>query len=271
MMSMPSLIQLANEPLWDTHFHILEAAAPVVSTAVLPNQDASVESHLDTVRAYGITHGLVVQPSMYGTDNTVLLKALKALGRNYRATCVIDRPVDRKTLSEWHEAGIRGVRFNQIQFGATQMDDMADIAAQIADFGWHIELHLQADKLPDHWSLLKNLPTRLVLDHLGRCSPNVPDALNHLLRLFEHDHVWIKVSGPYHEDGDDREYEHSLRIARRLISANPDRLVWGSDWPHVTEQIKPPYSDMVQFLESAAGNQETLLKLISKGPSRLFS
>jgi len=264
------LMKIKDKPVWDTHFHILAADFPVVATAMLPNQDACVETYRSIVMNFGFTHGVVVQPSIYGTDNTLVLKALEQLGGDYRASCVINGPIEKSILLKWHKAGIRGVRFNQVQFGTTRMEDMHDTAKLIADLGWHIELHISAEKLADYYPFLKNLPTRLVLDHLARCTPETPSLVDDVLRLYEHNHVWIKISGPYHEGNGPPDYMHSLKIAKRFIKANPDRLVWGSDWPHVTEREKPDYSDMVRFLELAAGNQETLLKLVSDGPGLLY-
>lgn len=258
------------EPVWDCHFHILDSATPVVATATLPNQTASPAQYRHIALGFGLTHGVIVQPSIYGTDNGVTLRALKDLGGTYRAVGVVSPDCDSAELQRLHRLGMRGVRFNQVQAGATETRDIPRVAEKIADLGWHIQLHIPAGALEALLPMLRDLPVRLVLDHIGRCPSGAPDRLRTLLRLFESEHVWIKLSGPYHESDADRSFFHSLQVARTLIATDQSRLVWGSDWPHVTEAKKPLFDDLVHFVQEAAENESTLRKIISHNPTRLY-
>ncbi len=260
-----------NDPVWDCHFHILDSSAPVVATATLPNETATTEQYKQIANRYGLTHGVVVQPSLYGIDNGVTLGALKGLGDNYRAVGVIAPDTDIAELQRFDRLGMRGVRFNQVQAGATRTRDMPRVAELIKDLGWHIQLHISAEALNALLPMLRNLPTRLVLDHCGRCPCDAPDSLQTLIELYESEHVWVKLSGPYHQRDGKQSFQHSLAVAQKLIAIDPSRLVWGSDWPHVTEQIKPPFSELTRFIEEAAGDETTLHKITSLNPAQLYA
>ncbi|MGV0908068.1 amidohydrolase family protein [Martelella sp. FOR1707] len=255
---------------WDCHFHSLDAAAPVVANAVIANRTASCADYRAATKGLGLTRGVLVQPSLYGGDHTVLLRALAELGAGYRATGVITPDVEREALSAWHEAGMRGVRFNQVQAGATQIEDMPKTAALIRDLGWNLELHLPARELSRHHEMLADLGVPLVLNHLGRCRPGPGPDLEALLRLYELPHVWVKLSGPYHEDMDDLSWAHSLDVAKQLIAADSSRLIWGSDWPHVTESKPPDFSKLLSFIRTAAGDETVLRRIMSENPQALY-
>jgi D-galactarolactone isomerase len=257
--------------VWDAHFHILDGAAPVSPLAVLPNKTASVKQYRQMATRHGLTHGVIVQPSIYGTDNSVTLRALEELGPNYRAICVIRPDFDPSTLERWHGLGVRGIRFNQVQAGATEIDDLVRISELISDYGWHVQLHIKAGLLQRYSSMFDNLKTRLVIDHLGRCTPGQADEQKSLRKLFESDRVWIKLSGPYHEPDTGGSYEHSLVIAKALVDMDPTRLIWGSDWPHVTELHKPSMEKLTRFIESAAGDERILHQILSLNPFRLYN
>jgi D-galactarolactone isomerase len=270
---MPFEIQglTVNDPVWDCHFHILDSAAPVAATASLPNETATTDQYKQVAKRYGLTHGVVVQPSMYGINNDVTLRALKDLGGNYRAVGVIAPDSDVTVLQQFDQLGMRGVRFNQVQQGATQTQDMPRIAELIQDLDWHIQLHISADALEALLPMLQDLPTRLVLDHIGRCPFDAPDSLRTLLGLYESEHVWIKLSGPYHQRDNTLSFQHNLALAKKLIAIDPSRLVWGSDWPHVTEQPKPPFEELTRFMEEAADDETTLRKIVSLNPTQLYA
>ncbi|MAU21293.1 MAG: amidohydrolase 2 [Martelella sp.] len=261
---------IASSGAWDCHFHILDAAAPVVANAVIANRSASCNDYRAATAGLGLTGGVLVQPSLYGCDHTVLLRALAELGAGYRATGVITPDADPATLLQWHAAGMRGMRFNQVQSGATLIEDMPKTAELVRDMGWSLELHLPASELSCHHEMLADLGVPLVLNHLGRCRPDHDEDLEALLRLYELPHVWVKLSGPYHEDVRDLSWAHSLDVAKRLITADSSRLVWGSDWPHVTESNPPALSKLLAFIQTAAGDETILRRIMSENPQRLY-
>ncbi|MCQ2003219.1 amidohydrolase family protein [Rhizobium sp. NRK18] len=265
-----TLTKSETTAVWDAHFHILDGAAPVSPLAVLPNKTASIKQYRRMATGLGLTHGVIVQPSIYGTDNGVTLRALEELGPNYRAICVIKPDCEPAILARWHGLGVRGVRFNQVQAGATDIQDLPRISELISEFGWHVQLHIKADFLERYSGMLRSLKTPLVLDHLGRCTPTHTADRKSLTKLFESDHVWVKLSGPYHEPDADGSYEHSRGVAKSLVAVDPTRLVWGSDWPHVTERQKPSMAKLAGFVEAAAGSESNMRQILSLNPSRLY-
>jgi predicted TIM-barrel fold metal-dependent hydrolase len=235
---------------WDCHFHVMDEEFPTVPNARVPNLTAKADSYRKTAMRMGATRGVVVQPSLYGTDNRCTLDALATLGSGYRAVVVINETVDIRTLRRWHSLGVRGIRFNQVQAGETTMEMMPELVEHIACLGWHVQLHIPASDLVAHHTMLRKLRVPLVLDHLGRTVPGDAEAEARVLHFLEAGNTWIKLSAPYLESHIGRpSFDDMMRIGRRLVAERPDRVLWGSDWPHVTEQSDPPTaSELVEFL-----------------------
>ncbi len=258
----------------DCHFHILDAAFPTVPNPAVRNMTADVAQYRTFAAGIGIGRGVLVQPSLYGTDNQLTLRALEALGRDYRAVTVIDESVAPSTLRAWDRLGVRGVRFNQVQAGATDMAMMPVIARMIADLGWHIQLHMKADAMAAHEAMLRALPVSLVLDHGGRVDLGDParPGLDTVLRLLGTGGTWVKLSGPYQDSvSGPPGFEDAIELGRRLASENEDRLVWGSDWPHVTETVPPAGDALVDVLVTSLGDPVLLRKVAVDNPAALYA
>lgn len=257
----------------DAHFHIMDPRFPVVATASVPNVDAGVPAYREFATIIGTTRGVIVQPSIYGTDNTLTLQAVAQLGPGYRAVLVLDQAFDAADLPRWHAAGARGVRFNQVQAGATTMDMMPQIARRIAPFGWHVQLHMRADDLVQHEAVLGNLPVPLVLDHCGRLQPGDTQrpVFDGIRRLLAKGNTWIKLSGPYHVSRLGAPgYEDAVSTAQRLLAENDERMLWGSDWPHVTEPVRPDPQPLVRFVHSIAPTAARRQRILVDNPARLY-
>jgi predicted TIM-barrel fold metal-dependent hydrolase len=258
----------------DTHFHIMEPGIPVVANAQVPNRSAPVETYLPFASRIGTTRGVIIQPSLYGTNNDCTLRALAAFKGRARAIVVIDESSPPAEFKRWNELGVRGIRFNQVQVGATTMAMMRPLAERIAEFGWHIQLHMRARDLPEHESLLGSLPIPLVLDHVGRVA--LPDFEKDpgwpvILRLIEKGRTWIKLSGPYHEDrANAPDYPNAVAFGRRLAGLCEDRLLFGSDWPHVTESAIPAPEDLCRYLTACTASPAQLMKILVTNPQTLF-
>jgi predicted TIM-barrel fold metal-dependent hydrolase len=268
-------MEFPNIPgICDAHFHIMDLRFPVIGNAQVPNVDAPVEKYKAFARGIGTTRGVVVQPSLYGTDNRCTLDALAAFGSGGRAIVVVNESVSIGDLQRWNELGVRGIRFNQVQVGATTIDMMRPLAERIADLGWHIQLHIKAKELPALESLLASLPVPLVLDHSGRVA--LPDGEKDpgwpvILRLLDKGKTWVKLSGPYHENRSGApSYPEAVAIGRRLVQAAEDRMLFGSDWPHVTEPSAPDPSDLCGYLLACAGNDRQLTKILVDNPAGLY-
>ncbi|TGD97767.1 amidohydrolase family protein [Methylobacterium nonmethylotrophicum] len=255
----------------DCHFHIMDAAFPTVPNPAVRNRTADVAQYRAFAAGLGTTRGVVVQPSLYGTNNDHTLAALRALGPGYRAVAVIDERVPAAALRDWHELGVRGVRFNQVQAGATTMAMMPAIAGLVADLGWHIQLHIEASALAEHEAMLRALPVPLVLDHFGRVRWAGDSGLDAVLRLLGTGRAWVKLSAPYQDSRTGPPgYEDIAGIGRRLAGENEDRLLWGSDWPHVTEPESPEAAPLAGILTSILGGEDRLRKVLVRNPASLY-
>lgn len=258
----------------DCHFHVLDPAFPVVANAQVPNVRAPVEDYLAFARRIGTTRAVVVHPSLYGTRNDITLNALSAFEGRARAIVVIDESTPTDSFRQWTELGVRGIRFNQVQVGATTMAMMRPLAERIAEYGWHIQLHIKARELPQYESMLASLPVDLVFDHAGRVAlpeygkdPGWPV----LLRLIDKGRTWVKLSGPYHEDrGGAPDYPNAVAMGRRLVAAAEDRMLFGSDWPHVTEKEPPPPDDVCRYLVACTNGDAQLEKILVANPRALY-
>lgn len=258
----------------DCHFHVLDPAFPVVANAQVPNVRAPVGDYLAFARKIGTTRAVVVQPSLYGTRNDCTLNALAAFAGRARAIVVIDEATTVQPFRRWTEQGVRGIRFNQVQVGATTMSMLRPLAERIADFGWHIQLHIKAKELPQYESVLASLPVDLVFDHAGRVA--LPDYQEDpgwavLMRLIDKGRTWVKLSGPYHEDrAGTPDYANAVAISRRFVAAAEDRMLFGSDWPHVTEQASPKPDDLCRYLVACTGGDAQLEKILVANPATLY-
>ncbi len=258
----------------DCHFHIMDRKFPVVAGAQVPNLEAPVARYVPFAREIGTERGVIIQPSLYGTNNACTLAALAALGGRGRAIVVIDEATPIADLERWHALGVRGIRFNQVQAGATTMEMLHPLAERIAPLGWHVQLHMKARELPAYAERLLSLPVPLVLDHMARLA--LPDFAKDpgwevVLRLLEKGRTWVKLSGPYHENrAGAPEYDHAVALGRDLVRRAEERLLFGSDWPHVTESAPPAPEHVCRFLVACAETPARMQRILVNNPAALF-
>lgn len=244
----PALRAPANAA--DCHIHLYDARYPPAPTAVLRPGDASVEDYRAWQARIGTSRVVIVQPSTYGTDNRCTLAALAAFGASARAVAVVDDTVTAAELRRLDGLGVRGIRFNLAQAGATTPAMIEPLSRRVNDLGWHIQINATADRLMEILPILERVPSPVVFDHLAHIPQ--PDGVNHPLfgrirALLDRGRTWVKVSGAY---ADSRTgppaYADTSAVARAYVRAAPERLVWGSDWPHPTSQDALP-DDAVLF------------------------
>ncbi len=221
----------------ETHSHIFgppDRYPPVPGRT--PAFGASVGSYLAMLDRLGFERAVIVQPSLYGADNSCTLDAIREIGLDRaRGVAVTGKDVSDAELRELHEAGIRGLRF-YLLVDDFALEDAPEMAKRIAPFGWHIQAQAEGDWLPDALPVLENLPVDVVIDHVGRLSPEagVDDpGFRGLLRFMETGRCWVKISAPYLStiDGPPHYADVGERV-RALVAARPDRLVWAANWPH---------------------------------------
>ncbi len=228
----------------DCHMHIYDDRFPSAPGTTLRPPNASIEQYRKVQVRLGAQRNVVVTPSTYGTDNRCTLDALKRFGPNARGVAVVDTSVTDAQLTEMNAAGVRAIRFNLSYPGATTVDMLAPLASRIGALGWHIELVVQGAKLPELERHLLALPCPLVIDHIA----HVPqpggmqsDAMRTAQRLVDKGNTWITLSGPYVDTKlGAPAYADIAPVAKALIQMAPERMLWGTDWPHPTEKASKP-------------------------------
>ena len=259
----------------DCHMHIYDDRFPSAPGTTLRPPNATVEQYRSVQERLGVHRNVVVTPSTYGTDNRCTLDALKRFGANARGVAVIDTSVTDAQLSAMNAAGIRAIRFNLSYPGATTVDMLAPLASRIAPLGWHIELVVQGAKLPALEGALSGLPCPLVIDHIA----HVPqpgglesDAMRTARRLVERGNTWITLSGPYVDTKSGAPaYADVEPVAKAFIEMAPERMLWGTDWPHPTEKSSKP--DDARLLDVIAGwiaRPEWQQMIFVSNPAKLY-
>ena len=207
----------------------------------------------------GVDRAVLVQPSVYGSNNQAMLAALHAYPHQFRGVAVLDndpRKINVTTLEQLHASGVRGIRCNIVDVAdksaGLPIQNLRSLAERIKPFGWHLELLMHVDEYPDLAKVFANFPVDLVFGHFGYChvkhsSHNA--GFQGLLELLKNGGAWVKMTGPYRICDGDLPYVDMRPLNDAVIAANPQRLVWGSDWPHVMVKKQMPHdADLCDLL-----------------------
>jgi len=247
--------------------------------------DASCQQLFALRDRLGIARNVVVQATCHGADNRAMVDALLQSEGRARGVATVWRDVTPHELAQLHEFGVRGVRFNFVRrlVDFTPRDELMEIARRIAPMGWHVVVYFEAADLPELWDFFSALPTTVVVDHMGRPDVTKPvdgpefDRFVRLLR--EHENIWSKVScperlsvsGPPALDNERGAYRDVVPFARRLVETFPDRVLWGTDWPHPNlKHHMPDDGLLVDFVPHIATTETSQRKLLVDNPMRLY-
>ena len=261
----------------DTHMHIYEPGYATRSDAAHPSQPATLAHYVEVKKKLGLTRTVIVQPGGYGTDNTCTLEAMAKLGAdNARGVAIVDPAAPDAEIERLTKLGIRGIRYHMRGGIVLGWDTMARMAARVAPFGWHVQLQCESKEIGEREALISKLPCDLVIDHMGRFeAATPPDDPNWrvMLKLLATGRTWVKLSGPYYGSkiGPPR-YEDKAPIARALIEAAPERMVWATNWPHPS--MKKNYPDEAKLLDTVAdwtqGDEALRTKILVTNPAKLY-
>ncbi|MBB3293504.1 2-pyrone-4,6-dicarboxylate lactonase [Mitsuaria sp. BK045] len=233
----------------------------------------------------GFSRNVIVQATCHGDDNRAMVDACRASGGRARGVATVRRGITDAQLRELHEAGVRGVRFNFVKrlVDSTPRDELMEIAHRVKALGWHVVLYFEAPDLPELWDFFAALPTTVVVDHMGRPDVTQPvdgPAFALFLRfLREHPFVWCKVtcperlsaSGPPALDGETEPYRDVIPFARRVVEEFPDRVLWGTDWPHPNlKDHMPDDGLLVDLIPRIAPTAALRQRLLVDNPMRLY-
>ena len=243
----------------DTHAHICGPVDrhPYSDRRIYTPPDAPLSAYRHLLATLGVERAVLVQPSVYGTDNGVMLDAMALFGRERcRAVAVVDDDISDAELEKLDAAGVRGVRVNVVDVaegkGVLPMAALTHLASRIQRFGWHVEFLMHADEFPDLDRQFADFPVDIVLGHLGYMKTDKGldnDGFQALLRLMRRGKCWVKLTGPYRISTQALPHGDTLAYARALLEAAPESVVWGSDWPHVmVKSAMPNDGDLADLL-----------------------
>lgn len=271
----------------DAHCHVFGPGAefPYAPERKYTPCDAS-KAQLFALRDHlGFDKNVIVQATCHGSDNRALVDALKASNNKVRGVATVKRDVSDAELQAMHAAGVRGTRFNFVKRLAdfTPREVLLEIANRIAPLGWHVVVYFEAQDLPELYDFFTALPTTVVVDHMGR--PDVskpvdgPEFSLFMKMMREHKNIWSKVScperlsvtGPPALNGEAHAYRDVVPFARQLVETFPDRVLWGTDWPHPNlKNHMPDDGLLVDYIPHIATTPELQQKLLVDNPTRLY-
>jgi predicted TIM-barrel fold metal-dependent hydrolase len=260
----------------DCHHHIYDARYPADPKAALRPGDALVDDYRALQRRIGTSRHVIVQPSTYGTDNRCTLDALAAFGPEARAVAVVNDSFSQAELKRMDALGVRGIRFNLAQAGATTAEMIEPLSKRVNELGWHIQINATAPIIMSIMDILDRVPSPMVFDHLAHVPEptGIDDPLFARVRgLIDKGKTWVKLSGAYQDTKvGPPTYSDSTVVAQAYVKAAPERLVWGSDWPHPSEAVdkKPDDALLFDLLGIWAPDLATRDRILVDNPVELY-
>lgn len=263
----------------DAHVHVFgpEAEFPFSPKAKYHPEDASPEMLFALRDHLGFARNVIVQASCHGTDNAATLNGIAKSNGKARGVAVVDPDIGLDELKQLHEGGIRGVRFNFLKrlVDNAPKDKFLEIARKIAPLGWHVVVYFEADILEELIPFLEAIPTIIVVDHLGRPDiaqgPDGADITAFKKLLDEHPNIWTKVSGAERLSPMGPPFDDFIEVIRPVVERYPDRILWGTDWPHPNMEHRiPDDGTLVDVIPRIAATEELQHELLVANPMRLY-
>ena len=242
--------------------------------------DCLLPDYLKMLATLGVERAVLVQPSVYGTNNAVMLEAMRTAGGRFRGVAVVAENISDSELKKLDAAGVRGVRVNIVDVkdrkpGTLPMDALEKLARRVAPLGWHMEFLMHADEFPDLDRAFADFPVDIVLGHLGYMKTDKGpgnSGFQALLRLMKVGRAWVKLTGPSRiTTTRGLPYADVVPFARALLDANPERVIWGTDWPHVIIKTPMPNDgDLADLLSHWIPDARLREQVLVRNPARLY-
>lgn len=267
----------------DTHAHVFGPAArfPYADDRSYTPPDAPLQKYLGMLDTVGFDRGVLVQGSAHGRDNSAMLDALAHQPDRLRGVAVADETVSSETLRQWHELGVRALRFNhffrdgQLHYrGGVPLAAAQTLAPVMAELGWHLQLWIDVKDLPETISVLKAIGLPVVIDHMGRTDARAgtaTDGFESLLRALGEGWCWAKLSGAHRISQNAPDYPDARPFHEALVAANPERLVWGGDWPHPrVEGEMPDVGRLFELFQAWTPDLGVQQRILVTNPGKLY-
>ncbi len=256
----------------DTHTHVIGASDYVGNRGYTPTP-ASAEQYIAVLDAVGLTFGVLVQVSVHGTDNSLMLNVLRRYRDRLRGVAVAPHDLPEAVWRELAEAGVTGLRLNTVSRSGMGVEHLDTYEAVCRELGWHLQFISDPRELARLAPRLARLRVPAVLDHMGHFSLSDDDAeaSMRLVRQLVADGAWVKLSGAYRMSRQLDSYADVAPFARRLIEAGPDRCIWGSDWPHVNHWDRMPgMGELLDLLADWAPDDASRTRILVDNPKALY-
>jgi len=265
----------------DCHAHICGPAAryDYFDGRIYTPPDALPTDYRKMLDTLGVERAVLVQPSVYGTDNSAMLDAMKTDPARLRGVAVVADDISAGELTRMHKAGVRGVRVNIVDVkdrkpGTLPLKALSELAAKIKPLGWHMEFLMHVDEFPDLDRLLADFPVDTVYGHLGYMKTDHGTGnpgFHALLRMMQAGRAWVKLTGPYRISAEPLPHSDTNAYAHALIAAAPSQVVWGSDWPHVMVKTPMPNDgDLCDLLTAWVPDAALRKQVLVDNPARLY-
>jgi predicted TIM-barrel fold metal-dependent hydrolase len=259
----------------DAHFHVFEPGYSRVPNPQYTFPDATLHQYLELAGVLGIERFVLVQPTYYGTDNSLTLEVLRQVGPRCRAVVRIEEDTPDAELDRQHELGVRAIRLDLFQRRDWPVADLVEyvrrMGARATPRGWHLQFYAPGTVVRDLLPYLADLEHRVVIDHMGYMleSDGLTSAdFERLVGLLAHGRCWVKLSGPY-RIAKSKPLSSVEPLGRALVAARPDRLLWGSDWPHLPDGQRDT-GELLNLLADWAPDEADRHKILVDSPNELF-
>ena len=261
----------------DAHCHVFGPGErfPYAPNRTYTPPDAPKEMLAALHKFLGFSRAVLVQASCHGIDNSAMLDAIAASNNTIRGVAMVGGHVTDAELERLHAGGARGARFNFVAHlgGAPDLNVVESVAARIAPLGWHLQLHLDAEDIHTYRDFLNRLRVPFIIDHMGRVQARHgldQHPFKLLLDLMKNELAWIKVSGPERISAKGKPYHDAIPFARTLIEAAPDRVLWGTDFPHPNVKAMPNDGELVELFATMCDDEGLRRKILIDNPTRLY-
>jgi predicted TIM-barrel fold metal-dependent hydrolase len=261
----------------DAHCHIFGPAAkfPYAPERRYTPPDSPRENLRVLHRHLGLSRAVLVQASCHGADNRAMLDAIEWSAGAWRGVAMVGEGATERELQALHEGGVRGVRFNFVRHlgGAPNSRVFERALAMIAPLGWHVVLHFDAEDIEAHADLFRRMRVPFVIDHMGRVQAREgldQKPFRMLLELMRNPRAWVKVSGSERVSSTGKPYHDALPFAEALVRAAPDRVLWGTDFPHPNVKVMPNDGELVDLFARMVPDEGLRKRILVDNPARLY-
>ena len=258
----------------NSHLHIIDPRFHNDGKAEA--QKGTVEEYSALAKSLDIPRAVFVQAKPFGKDNTCLLDALHKFGTgSSRGIAVVDSTVTDSELELLHQGGVRGLRFSvwNPKNAVVSFEDCYPLSKRIKGLGWNVQLHMSALQLTQNADIIRRIQGKIVIDHMGRLDPAMgtdDPAYSFICELIDKGNTWVKLSGPYLNTKTGYPWEDATRTAKAIAEYAPERVVWGSDWPHVTEKVKPDEKVLTEMIAEWLPTEKKRTLALSENPAELY-